>query len=217
MIKRIIAMSAAILISSNLYLRAQTPATDQKQTTLDLHSPPTIWDGAIGNGFRKGATDVGFKLDGGIGLSEFGSTVAHDLVLTTIHYGRFSRVMGRGKWYQGNWELRGEFFAGGQYSPEGAYVVGVTPVLRYTFSTGTRWVPFFDAGAGVTATDIKQPDLSTVFQFNDQVGPGVLYFCRNNLALTAQTRFLHISNAGIKKPNEGVNVIVISAGMSWFF
>jgi lipid A 3-O-deacylase len=216
MITRIIAISAAILISSNLYVRAQTPETDQRQM-LNVHSSPSIWDTATGDGFRKGATDVGFKVDGGIGLSKFGSTVAHDLVLTTIHYGRFGRVMGRDKWYQGNWELRGEFFAGGQYSPQSAYVVGVTPVLRYTFSTGTRWVPFFDAGAGVTATDIKLPDLSTVFQFNDQAGPGVLFFCRDNVALTAQTRYLHISNAGIEKPNHGVNAIMISAGMSWFF
>ena len=218
MLTEIIATALLILISGNICSRAQTPQEgDQQPTPSGIRSSCSIWTNAVGDGFRKGVIDAGFTLDGAIGLSEFGSRSAHDLALATIHYGRFGPMMGSGKWYQGNWELRGEFFAGGQYSPRSAYVVGVTPVLRYAFSTGTRWVPFIDGGAGVTATDIKEPDLSTVFQFNDQGGAGVLFFWRKNMALTAQSRFLHISNAGIRKPNHGVNAIKISAGISCFF
>jgi len=37
------------------------------------------------------------------------------------------------------------------------WVVGLTPHLRYNFATGTRWIPFVDGGAGVTATASALP------------------------------------------------------------
>ena len=46
----------------------------------------------------------------------------------------------------------------------------MTPIVRYNFSTGTRFVPFVDGGSGISLTDIKEPDLSTVFQFHSQIG-----------------------------------------------
>jgi hypothetical protein len=187
---------------------------------LSLDSKPRgIWEnGVVESGFRKGTDDAGFTLGGGIGLALFGTEQVHDLALTSIHYGRvLSGVVGKDKWWRGNWELRAELFGGGQFSPRTAYVVGGAPVLRYSFATGTRWVPFLDAGAGITATDIKQPDLSSVFQFNLGVGPGVHYFWRKGLAATLQARLLHISDAGFLDPNDGVNAITITGGLSWFF
>jgi hypothetical protein len=74
-----------------------------------------------------------------------------------------------------------------------------------------------DLGAGVTATDIRSGDISTTFEFNLQAGAGAHYFVAKNLALTAQARFIHFSNAGIKFPNLGVNTITGLIGVSWFF
>jgi hypothetical protein len=78
------------------------------------------------------------------------------------------------------------------------------------------WVPFVEAGAGLSYTDISRPDLSTNFEFNVQVGTGIGYFFSNNTALTFQARFLHVSNAGIEDPNYGVNTAVFLVGLSWF-
>ncbi len=83
---------------------------------------------------------------------------------------------GQGHWYRGNLEGRLELFGGGQYSSETDWLVGLTHHLRYNFAIGTRWIPFFDVGAGVTATGIGPPDLSGTFEFNLQVGPGVHWF-----------------------------------------
>ena len=196
-------------------LAVPAPATQSGQLTLD---PPGIWQDDIGHGFRKGVSEAGLSLGVGVGMSMFGTTQAHDLALAKFHFGRvFSGVVGEDNWHRGNWEWVGEAFAGAQFNPREAYVVGLTPVLRYNFATGTRWVPFFDAGAGVTLTDIGRPDLGGVFQFNLQTGPGVRWFMSRDTVLTFQYRFLHISNASIQDPDHGVNTSVFYVGVSRFF
>jgi hypothetical protein len=177
-----------------------------------------LWKTELGDGFRKGVAEAGFEVGFGLGHKAFGSNEAHDFALTKLHLGwMVSDVVGEDRWYRGNWEILGELLVGGQFNPKGAYLVGLTPVLRYNFATGTRWVPFVDAGGGVTATDIGHPDLSTTFQFNSQVGFGVRRLLTRNSALTVQYRFIHVSDAGISQPNAGVNASLIYAGVSWFF
>jgi len=57
------------------------------------------------------------------------------------------------QWHRGNFESRLEFFGGMQFYPNvdtDGWFIGLTPHLRYDFATGTRWIPFVDAGAGVS-------------------------------------------------------------------
>src|SRR6267142_1796263 len=97
------------------------------------------------------------------------------------------------------------------------WLVGLTPHLRYNFATGTRWIPFLDGGAGVTATGIGPPDLSGIFEFNLQVGAGVQWFLRENVALSLEARHVHWSCAGISKPNLGLNGVTGMLGLTFFF
>jgi hypothetical protein len=78
-------------------------------------------------------------------------------------------------------------------------------------------VPFLDAGVGGTLTDIGRPDLGSLGEFNGQIGPGLHYFWRDNMAFTLQYRYMHTSNAGIQSPNQGVNEHICYLGISWFF
>jgi len=98
-----------------------------------------------------------------------------------------------------------ELFTGVQFSPRREWLLGLTPHLRYNFATGTRWIPFVDAGVGVAATSIGHPDLSGIFEFNLQAGPGIQWFLKDRVAITMEARYLHLSCAGISKPNLGVN------------
>lgn len=194
----------------------------QSQLNLDpqltLDPPRQIWDGGVGDGYMHGTREAGFTLGAGPGMKFAGSDQSHDLALAALRYGWvFTGVIGRGHWYQGNGEVLGELWAGSTWHPGVRYVVGFTPILRYSFATGTRWIPFLDAGAGVAGTSIGAPDLSTTFEFNLQGGAGVNYFLRDNVAIGLQYRLFHLSNASIKDPNQGVNVNMISVGMSWFF
>jgi hypothetical protein len=113
-----------------------------------------------------------------------------------------------------------ELFGGMQYHPDidtDGWFVGLTPHLRYNFATGTRWIPFLDGGAGVTAMGISRPDVSGTFEFNSQASIGVRWFLRDDLALTSEVRYTHYSCAGIHEPNSGINNVAFLFGVSWFF
>jgi opacity protein-like surface antigen len=186
--------------------------------TLTISADQGIWAGEVGDGFRAGAKHAGISAGAGVGMPVLGSQVGHDLALVNAHFGYvLSDVVAQDRWWRGNWELLGELFAGGQISPDNAYLVGGGPLLRYNVATGTRWVPFINGGGGVAATDIGEPDLSTTFQFQLQGGVGAHYFARENLAVTVEYRFIHISNAGIKFPNTGANTSMLCLGINWFF
>jgi hypothetical protein len=126
-------------------------------------------------------------------------------------------TIGAGHWYGGNFELRVQLFGGWQFSPRGEWVVGLTPHLRYNFATGTRWVPFIDGGAGVSATSIREPDLGGVFEFNLQAGAGVQRFLSDKMAVTLEASYMHISSGDIYTPNLGVNCVIGMVGISFFF
>ncbi len=154
----------------------------------------------------------------GFGMRDLAGVLNHDLAVVSIRYGwTLSGLIGRDRWYRGNWELVGELFGGGQYNPDAAYVIGVTPLLRYTVATGSRWLPFAEGGFGPSFTDISEPDLSSRFEFNIQGGVGTHYFWSDRQAITFQIRYLHLSNAGFERPNIGVNTGFFLIGTTWFF
>ena len=86
--------------------------------------------------------------------------------------------------------------------------VGVIPVLRYRFSKGqSDW--FVEGGIGLSWMDevyvTRNKQFSTRFNFVDVLGAGRNFGVdrRHELSL----RVTHVSNAGIKKPNPGENLV----------
>lgn len=79
---------------------------------------------------------------------------------------------------------------------------GLTPVLRY----GGKHGPYADGGIGfhlLSDTHISSAiDFSTKFQFGDHIGAG-WRFERYDFALRLQ----HLSNAGVRNPNPGINFL----------
>lgn len=83
---------------------------------------------------------------------------------------------------------------------------GLTPVFRFVKAAG--WFrPYIEAGVGVRLLSHvdETPDrsLSSSFQFADMVGVGVQFGAHQNFQVAY--RFQHLSNAGIKHPNPGIN------------
>jgi lipid A 3-O-deacylase len=218
-------LMAIISASTTIWLRtaeAQLPAVPTDSLTGEAHTLETsntnIWQNGVGNGFRSGVESVSIALGAGDGVQIFGGRQSHDLALISLSYGQMiGPVVGEGHWYRGNWELRGELFSGAQFSPSAESLVGLTPHLRYNFATGSRWIPYADIGAGVSATSIGPPDLSGTFEFNLQAATGVQWFIRDNLALGLEARYLHMSCAGIHPPNRGLNNVNGMLSLTWFF
>jgi len=207
-----LALGLALYLSLSPALHAQTLTAE---LTLQPNRP-SVWNDSIGSGFREDTFDAGFSLGAGFGTRVFGSPQTHDLVLGSGRFGWvFSDVVGRDEWWRGNWEWLNEVFSGLQVNGVNRYVVGWTTGLRYSFATGTRWVPFIDGGVGLSGTDIGLRDLGEPFEFNVQVGIGTHYFFRENIALTMQYRWLHFSDGGISDINRGVNTQMFEGGLTW--
>lgn len=165
-----LAMSARAA-EPGLTLAPVDPATGQPVAFATPPSGP--WQGKVGDGFMSTAQTFSIETAVVLGVQAFGGQQVHDMALLSLSYGHMlSGVVGQGHWYRGNFELRAELFAGGQFSPEADPLVGLTLHLRYDFATGTRWVPFADIGAGVTASGVGAPDQSGTFEFNLQANIG---------------------------------------------
>ncbi|MCG6973591.1 MAG: acyloxyacyl hydrolase [Desulfobacterales bacterium] len=210
---------ALILVIFSMFLPSSAMAkSPPKAESGSRPQQLSVWETDVGGGFRKNAKNIGFTAGTGFGLEIFGSKQAHQLALAYGHMGWMATdVISKNRWYQGNLEIWGEVFGGAQNYPESAGVIGLTIGPRYYFVTHGRWVPFIDAGAGVSGTDIGEPDLGTGFQFNVQLGGGTHYFFKDNFALTFQIRGIHMSNGYIKRPNHGANAVLFLIGATYFF
>jgi lipid A 3-O-deacylase len=228
--KKIISgLAAGVFLALVVPLAAQTTndSVSTNSVPTDYKLPPLQqpsgtddpWTSlGIGQGFSSHAQEVGVSLGAGEETRDLGGKAHHDIALSRFYYGHvLDDLVGAGHWYNGNFEMMPEVFGGAQYYRESRYVFGATAIVRYSVATGTRWVPFLDAGGGGSLTNIKNPDLGSIEEFNAQIGPGFMWFWRDNVALTLQYRYLHMSSAGLSSPNQGVNENIAYVGMSWFF
>lgn len=195
-----------------------TPDPPADGTALQSADSGSIWENGVGEGLRCGLQSFTVSAGGTYGVTAIGSVESHDLVLGSLTYGVVMyNTLNRQHWYRGNLEFRVQVFGGVQYKPRNEYLVALTPHLRYDFMTGSRWIPYIDVGAGVSATSIREPDLGGEFQFNLQANVGLQRFLTDNVALSLQAGYLHVSSAGIYEPNLGVNCVTGMLGVSFFF
>lgn len=104
-----------------------------------------------------------------------------------------------------NGELAISYWTSNDRKPSHLWQLGFTPMFR--------WWPgdtfYVEAGVGATVlnrTRFAGRDLSTAFQFGSHLGMGVLINRKHRIAL----RISHFSNADIKSPNPGLNLIELA-------
>jgi opacity protein-like surface antigen len=78
-------------------------------------------------------------------------------------------------------------------------------------------VPYIQAGAGLTATDVNRELTGQTFNFNLDLGAGVRYFVTRNCSVNLEFRYQHISNAKLSDKDLGVNACGPMLGISFFF
>jgi outer membrane protein W len=92
--------------------------------------------------------------------------------------------------------------------------IGFKPVVRYYPLASDSFRPYLEAGLGIhllSHTMINQERrLPTAFEFGEILGLGV-QFCPK-LACSVAVRLQHVSNAGIKQPNNGITLTQASFG-----
>ncbi|MBC7780665.1 MAG: acyloxyacyl hydrolase [Proteobacteria bacterium] len=125
--------------------------------------------------------------------------------------------------WQSKWLAVGNWYLGGYWDVSAAYWsndsdrairtssdlidLGVTPTLRWQQAQRSSIAPFVDLGLGLrylsedSITTLR--DLSSNFQFGSVLGVGVRLGARHAYELSY--RYEHLSNAGLKQPNNGIN------------
>ena len=155
----------------------------------------------------------------GATLRGFGATRTE--VQTVDAIGRFgyflSDEVGKG-WYRGRHELLVELPLHLAVDPRtrvmtGGYLLGS---WKFTGLKEQGLYPYVFAGGGVLYVDLGLPTMGSRLDFSYQGGAGIQYLLHNDLAVTAECRYHHISNAGTASPNEPLNSIKILFGISLF-
>ena len=101
--------------------------------------------------------------------------------------------------------------------PGDAFEGGVSPiVLKLDYDAGQRFVPYGIGGLGAMYTGLQGQQLGGPFEFASFIGVGLHTFLTDTLALTLSWRIRHISNAGIKQPNRGLNTNFFMVGLESF-
>ena len=116
---------------------------------------------------------------------------------------------GRTLWQSqsGGVKLDGYWDAGvTRWSGLDATSVSLTPMFRLNFGANSGGVtPFIEGGIGAsyfTETKLDDQNLGSKFQFEDRIGAGLKFPTGSEVGIRA----FHYSNAGLKNPNEGINM-----------
>lgn len=103
-------------------------------------------------------------------------------------------------------------------SPDTNVETGTSFLLKAGILPQTwKFQPYIKAGVGMVYMTQHTREQSTQFNFIEQGGMGMHYFFQKNTAVTLEGRFRHLSNAGIKHPNHGINTYFAVAGISYRF
>ncbi|MDB5919695.1 MAG: Lipid deacylase [Massilia sp.] len=112
-----------------------------------------------------------------------------------------------GYWDANLAQWRGNAYQNRSGEHQNITVVNLTPVFRFERADKKGW--YAEGGIGVSLLselyDNDDNRLSTHFQFGDHIGAG--YVFDNKWELGAKIQ--HYSNGGYKKPNSGVNWLVV--------
>lgn len=80
-----------------------------------------------------------------------------------------------------------------QHTP-GAFVQGISPLVRWRFADKPTWDWFIEAGPGVSWSDLDTPPQGTRFNYLFQAGAGAMRQVGRNQNFVLAYRFLHLSN-----------------------
>ena len=97
-----------------------------------------------------------------------------------------------------------------------AYGLGVNPfAFKWALETHGSVVPYLEIGSGTLFTNTKVPEGTSRINFTSGGALG-LHFLRSKHNVSAEVRFMHISNAGLSTLNPGINTIQFRLGFGLF-
>jgi len=100
-------------------------------------------------------------------------------------------------------------------SPASNVEIGSSFMLKLGFLPETsKFQPYIKGGLGLIYMTQRTQEQSTKFNFSETAGVGMHYYFKKDMSLVAEFRYRHVSNAGIDKPNNGINTYFVLTGVS---
>jgi lipid A 3-O-deacylase len=97
-----------------------------------------------------------------------------------------------------------------------AYGVGLNPfAFKWALDTRGSVVPYLEIGGGTLFTNTQVPAGTSRINFTTSAALG-LHFLRSKYNISAEVRYMHISNAGLATSNPGINTIQFRLGFGRF-
>ncbi len=168
-----------------------------------------------------------------IGTQEFGLSAGYLLPhrLTTDHTTRQSGLALMPSWAMvltdpiGTGWIRGQILVGAEIvyiqfqRPFLTHGAGFTPKIKYLFEGAHGLRPYVEFAGGPFYTDLggRIPEESSRFNFVLTAGAGISWFLTPQASVNIGYRFHHISNAGTRYPNLGLNSSLPFGGFSFYF
>jgi hypothetical protein len=110
-----------------------------------------------------------------------------------------------------------EPFANTILKPNDNIEAGSNFLLKYVFPLTEKFQPYLKGGEGISYMSQHTREQSTQYNFLSQAAAGFHYFIKDDLALTIEYRYRHLSNASISHPNNGINTDFILGGITYYF
>lgn len=93
------------------------------------------------------------------------------------------------------------------------YGIAFSPVLLLTLCNSCEYKPYIELGSGpslISDTKIDSRNMSSIFQFENRIGFGV-----ESRNFNFYVRYMHYSNAGIKQPNQGIDIFLAGVAIKY--
>lgn len=98
-----------------------------------------------------------------------------------------------------------------------AYGAGLNPLnLKWNFATRGDVVPYLELSGGTLFTNHDVPTGTNTVNFTSSAALGT-HFLKESRNWNVEVRYMHISNAGLAKPNPGINTVQVRVGIGKFF
>ncbi len=100
-------------------------------------------------------------------------------------------------------------------SPDVSAMIGLNFLATYTFTANPDWQPYIFGGGGPVYSFADIPGMGSRWNGNYQGGIGLEHPVSKAHRLLLEVRFHHVSNAGLKEPNEPLNSIKALMGFTF--
>lgn len=99
----------------------------------------------------------------------------------------------------------------------GAFVQGVSPLIRIKLTNRPRWNWYAETGPGVSWSDLTTPIRGTKFNYLFQAGTGAIRRMSPTSHLLVAYRFFHLSNNGREGKDHNPDLEMMGPYVGWSF